>query len=116
MRWTLLALSLALAGCREQTPGYALIGDGARGQMLVSRYGCTSCHVIPGVGERGMVGPPLDGMAARRYLAGHFPNVPQEMIEWIRWPQRLKPGSAMPDLGVGDRDARDIAAYLYTLR
>jgi cytochrome c1 len=104
------------AACREQTPGYALIGDPARGHLLVGRYGCASCHVIPGASDRGLVGPPLAHMAQRRYVAGHFPNVPQNLIEWIRFPAELKPATAMPDLGVGDRDARDIAAYLYTLR
>ena len=117
MRRALLALSILLAAtCREQTPGYALIGDPARGHLLVGRYGCASCHVIPGASERGLVGPSLDRMAERRYVAGHFPNVPQNLIEWIRFPEQLKPNTAMPDLGVGDRDARDIAAYLYTLR
>jgi cytochrome c len=37
-------------------------------------------------------------------------------VQWIRDPQHLKPGTAMPDLAVGERDARDIAAYLHTLR
>jgi cytochrome c1 len=37
------------------------------------------------------------------------------MVRWLQAPQKLKPGSAMPDLGLSERDARDIAAYLETL-
>jgi cytochrome c1 len=112
----LVTLLFLVAACGERAPGYALIGDTERGHALVERYGCPACHVIPGSGTRGLVGPPLDRMAARAYLAGRFPNVPQNMVQWIRFPQQLKPRTAMPDLGVTDRDARDIAAYLYTLR
>jgi cytochrome c1 len=38
------------------------------------------------------------------------------MIKWIQHPQEIDPKNAMPDMGVTDRDAKDIAAYLYTLR
>jgi cytochrome c1 len=45
-------------------------------------------------------------------LAGRLPNGPENLERWLRGPQAVKPGSAMPDLGVTERDARDIAAYL----
>ncbi len=88
--------------------GYA--GDPERGRALVTAYGCVSCH------DPGQVGPPLQEMATRGYLAGRFPNVPGVMQQWLRDPQSLKPGTAMPNLGVTRRDADDIAAYLATLR
>ena len=31
-------------------------------------------------------------------------------------PRRVRPGTPMPEMGVTERDARDIAAYLYTLK
>jgi len=37
-------------------------------------------------------------------------------VLWLREPQRVNPDSAMPDLGVSERDARDMAAYLATLQ
>jgi cytochrome c2 len=80
-------------------------------------YGCPTCHVIPGVrGATGKVGPPLTGVADRVYLAGRVANEPQNMIDWIRNPQKIDPQTAMPNTGVTERDARDIAAYLYTLK
>jgi cytochrome c1 len=61
-----------------------------------------------------MVGPPLDGIALRTIIAGHLANTPDSMQHWIRDPQHVSPGTAMPDLHVGEQDARDITAFLYT--
>jgi hypothetical protein len=49
------------------------------------------------------------------YVAGKFPNTAETLVAWIRDAPAMAPLTAMPDLGVDDRDARDIAAYLYTL-
>jgi len=88
-----------------------------RGRVAIQQYACPTCHVIPGIrGPDAQVGPPLDGIAGQVYLAGVLLNKPTHMIEWLRYPQKVKPLSAMPNLGVTQRDARDIAAYLYTLR
>jgi mono/diheme cytochrome c family protein len=92
-------------------------GDPSRGKIALPQYACTTCHEIPGVvGARSPVGPPLGGIAARKYLAGVLPNTPPNMIRWLRFPQQVDPHTAMPDLGVSERDARDIAAYLDTLK
>ena len=37
------------------------------------------------------------------------------MVRWIRDAPSLSPGTAMPAMPVSDAQARDIAAYLYTL-
>lgn len=84
-------------------------GDPERGPQLMARYGCSSCH------DRASVGPALEHMARRSYIAGRFPNREVWMTRWIQHPQEMKPGTAMPDMNVGDRDARDLAAYLATL-
>jgi cytochrome c2 len=79
--------------------------------------GCGGCHAISLVaGADGLVGPPLAGIATRAELAGHLANTPGNMKRWIQHPQRVAPGSGMPDVGLTDRQTRDIAAYLYTLR
>lgn len=90
-------------------------GDPHRGQQMFVKYGCGSCHGVKHVPKAtGMVGPPLDGIAIRAVLAGKLANNPPNMQRWIRDPQGVTPGTAMPDLGVGERDARDITAFLYT--
>jgi cytochrome c2 len=92
-------------------------GTPAHGKELIRTYGCVSCHTIPGIdGARGQVGPSLAGIASRTYLAGKLPNQPANMIRWIRLPQEVSPGTAMPELGVTEQDGKDIAAYLYTLK
>jgi cytochrome c len=118
MRAAVLVL-LLLTGCRQddRTARQLTGGFPWRGREAIDRYGCGTCHEIPGVhGARGLVGPPLTNIADRMYLAGQLPNTPDNMKRWIREPQSVESGSAMPNLNVTETDARDIAAYLYTLR
>ena len=90
-------------------------GDPRRGEAMFIQYGCGSCHAVKNVRNAvGSVGPPLDGIAVRTIIAGHLANKPGNMEKWIRDPQRVSPGTAMPDLNVGEADARDITAFLYT--
>jgi cytochrome c len=90
-------------------------GDPVRGESMFIQYGCGSCHAVKNVrGATGMVGPPLDGIALRVIIAGRLSNTPGNMQKWIRDPQQVSPGTAMPDLNVGAEDARDITTFLYT--
>ena len=90
-------------------------GDPLRGEAMFIQYGCGSCHALKNVRTAvGSVGPPLDGIALRVIIGGHLSNTPDNMQKWIRDPQQVAPGTAMPDLNVGAQDARDITAFLYT--
>ena len=92
-------------------------GDPARGRGLMRHYGCAGCHEIPGVrGADGRVGPSLDHVAGRLYIAGVLPNSAANMLRWIEDPPAQAPGTAMPRTGATGQQARDIVAYLYTLR
>jgi cytochrome c2 len=89
-------------------------GDPERGEAMFIQYGCGSCHAMKNVRTAvGAVGPPLDGIGTRVIIAGHLANTPANMEQWIRDPQHVSPGTAMPDLHVGEEDARDITAFLY---
>ena len=120
----MLALVGSLVGCNsggpsaiERKAAEMTGGEPSRGKGIIRRYGCSTCHAIPGVeGARGQVGPSLEGIASRAYLAGKLPNTPANMLKWIREPQEVQPGTAMPELGVTEQDGKDIAAYLYTLQ
>jgi mono/diheme cytochrome c family protein len=91
--------------------------DAGRGKRAINQYLCVTCHRIPGiVGPNAPVGPPLEGIGTRAFIAGALPNTPENMVRWLRDPPRYDPRTAMPDLGVSERDARDIAAYLATLK
>ncbi len=89
-------------------------GDWRRGKAAIARYQCGSCHVIPGIyGATGQVGPDLTGIGTRAIFAGDQANDPAALARFIAHPQRVRPGGAMPELGIGEADARNIAAYLY---
>lgn len=88
-------------------------GNRARGRLALTQYACHSCHLLPGVtGPQTFVGPNLDGLGQRAFIAGKLPRTEENLIRWIMAPQEVKPGSSMPPLGVSERDARDMAAYL----
>ena len=92
-------------------------GDAGRGKATIDNLGCGACHMIPGIDDaRGTVGPPLIYFGRRVFIAGEVPNTTAFLIQWIRAPQSIEPKTAMPNLGVTESQARDIAAYLYTLR
>jgi cytochrome c len=116
----LLFIFLALTSCNQNAEREAAAmtgGNPARGREVISRYGCSTCHTIPGVnGAEGLVGPPLTQIASRSYIAGVMPNTPDNMIRWIQNPPQIDKLTAMPNLGVNEQDARDIAGYLYTLK
>lgn len=114
----LLASAGGLEGCSSSGEQVAVLGgDSERGRTALDGFGCGTCHEIPGVrGAVGAVGPPLTRFALRAYIAGQLPNQPENLIRWVQNPQAVEPGTAMPNLGVGPAVARDMAAYLYTLR
>lgn len=92
-------------------------GSPDRGHDLIMRYGCGSCHAIPGIpGANATVAPSLAGIATQSYIAGVLTNSPDHLREWIMDPPKIDSNTAMPNLGVSAQDARDISAYLYTLR
>jgi len=111
-------LALALSGCAqgdEQTEAQHAAAQ--RGAALIAHYGCGSCHTIPGIDNaEGLVGPPLTHWSRRGYIAGVLPNDPDNLQFWIQHPQQVVPGVDMPDLGVDQRDSRDIAAYLDAIK
>jgi cytochrome c len=103
----------ALSGCEPHPEAAAL----QRGQRLLAQYQCGSCHVVPGVaGAGGHQAVPLAAFGVRSYIAGRLPNDRETLVQWIVSPASLVPGTPMPDMGVSEADARDMAAYLHSLQ
>lgn len=110
----LTCLALLLWECGP-TSSPVVNGDPSRGAAAVYRYGCGSCHSIVHIANaHGLVGPPLDNIRDRMYIAGMLENNPTNMQRWIRNPKSVNPRTAMPNLGVSAQDAADIAALLYS--
>jgi len=112
-----LVVLATISACSDPSLHPKAAGDAERGRTLLQQYGCGACHSIPGIRcAIGTIGPPLDRLGRRVYVAGVLVNSPAELERWIREPDVVKPGTAMPNAHVTEQDARDIVAYLYGLR
>ena len=106
-----------VTGCAESRAPLSVTGDPKAGRAAVERHQCGACHTIPEVADaRGLVGPPLGAYRRRVYLAGKLPQEPALLARWIQDAPSLSPQTAMPRTAVTDREAHDIAAFLYQLR
>jgi cytochrome c2 len=123
---------LSLAACAPPPPppkpattdakpaGAPIAGDAAAGRTLFTAKGCIACHTAQGVqGATGTIGPNLNGIgdvAKRPKLTDGANNTPEHIREWIKDPQKLKPGTMMPNLQLSDKEADDLTALLLTLK
>ncbi|NNM75191.1 c-type cytochrome [Enterovirga aerilata] len=118
-RAALAVLLVPLAGCDAPSPPEHLAipgSDPERGRALVLSYGCGACHLVPGVpGARGTVGPSLEGWSGRALLAGIAANTPRNLVPWLLDPPAMLPRTGMPAVGLTEPEARDVAAFLYTI-
>ena len=110
---------LLLAACkpppddRHHMPG----ADPAAGRAVVQRVGCAACHVFPDIDwPRGSLGPNLGDFADQGLIAGRVANRPDRLAAFVRDAPSLIPGTTMPAMPISERESRDVAAYLYTLR
>lgn len=111
-----VAVVAALGGC-DRPDRAPSVGDAKAGEITIERQACGNCHIIPGIQNSiGLVGPSLDHFGSRRMVAGLLANTPPDLVRWLRSPQTVLKGNAMPDMGLSERQARDVAAYLYTLK
>jgi cytochrome c len=112
----ILLLPLLMAACQPESLSRAG-ADPQRGRRLMAQYQCGSCHSVEGVfAADGRIGPALDRFGRRSYITGELPNTAERLQQWLVDPPASVPGTMMPVLGVSDADARDIAAYLLSLR
>jgi cytochrome c2 len=115
-RLLLCALAL-LAGCQGKPPAKGVQGDPERGRIALAQHACRACHMIPGVtGPETHVGRSLVDLAERRFIAGSLPNTQANLVRWIRDPKSVDPNTAMPAMGVNERDALDMTAWLLTAK
>jgi cytochrome c oxidase subunit II len=112
-----------------------ITGDPQRGAQQFARSACIGCHTVRGTVATSPVGPNLTHIATRSTIAaGVYPNDARHLRLWIKNARMMKPGIAMPTLGLGQRDPitgatvsqglgglndqqiADIVAYLQALR
>jgi cytochrome c len=92
------------------------IGDPQAGRRLFAQKGCGGCHTIQGVATAsGIAGPNLTNIGLRPTLAGEaIPNTPAMMVRWLLDPALVKPGTTMPNVGLSQSEAQDLAAFLFS--
>lgn len=117
---SIASLFLLTSGCTggrtERAYRVATGGTSESGRKIIESKKCGACHTIPGIRTaRGRVAPPLYFFSQRSFVAGEVPNTVENLVKWVKAPQSIEPGTAMPNLGLSDQEARDVAAYLYTL-
>jgi cytochrome c1 len=120
IRAVALAALIAAMACRgagtDRSYPVSTGGDRTRGLAAIGHFGCAACHAIPGVRAlHGRLAPPLGDFAHRAVIAGVLPNSPANLTRWLIDPPSISPRTAMPALGLTDQEARDVAAYLYSL-
>jgi mono/diheme cytochrome c family protein len=114
----ILALSMLLAACKPPPEERHPMAEASaeRGRAVIARVGCASCHTVPGIRwPEGQVGPSLHGFAASNLISGRLPNRPDVLAAYVADAPAVLPGTTMPAMPISEREARDVAAYLYTL-
>ena len=96
-------------------------GDPQAGREKIIVHDCHSCHEIPGVPLNPQrKGPSLKHWAGQSTIAKKLPNTPENLEDYIEHPERMRHGSSVKNemslSSVKPADAKDIAAYLYSLR
>ncbi|MGS1116827.1 cytochrome c oxidase subunit II [Castellaniella sp. UC4442_H9] len=77
---------------------------------------CAGCHTVRGTEAQGAFGPDLTHLGSRRRIAaGTLANTPEELLDWVRHAQKIKPESLMPSFSLKPREAAALGAYLATL-
>ena len=99
----------------------------AEGRRIFTSAVCTACHAVAGTNAAGTIGPNLTLFGTRPYIgAGAAENTRENLIQWIKDPQSMKPGTLMPGTrrpggdmpptNLTDAEVRAIAAYLSSLK
>lgn len=116
--WPGLAILVCFPACKPVTDDRHDMPAASpeRGLVAIAASGCGACHAVPGLDwPRGELGPALDSFAERTLIAGKLPNRPDLLAAYVRNAPAFTPGSAMPAMPLTEVQARDVAAYLYTL-
>jgi cytochrome c oxidase subunit 2 len=87
------------------------------GRTVLESKTCAMCHTVAGTRARSRVGPILTHFASRGTIAaGAAPNERARLAEWIRDPQKLKPGTLMPANALSPADLEALLDYLESLK
>lgn len=101
-----------MKGVQAKEPATATSPLAAEGQQIFDKS-CLGCHAVAGKG--GKMGPNLTNFADRERVAGIKAHTPQNIAEWLKDPQKMKPGNKMPNLNLDDTQVKALVEYMGTL-
>ncbi len=104
--------SKGMKGVQAAEPVAATAASAAQGQEIFNKS-CLGCHAVAGKG--GKMGPNLTNFADRERVAGILAHTPENVAEWLKDPQKVKPGNNMPNLNLDDAQTKALVDYLQTL-
>ncbi len=119
-----LAQALARARAKDPFALEHLAGDPEKGKTLVNTMGCGTCHAMSG-GELLASAIPVTLEPAVLEVGMRFaPDLalvqgrmaPDTLASWLLDPQSLKDDAMMPKIPMSEQDARDMAAYLLSVK
>ena len=99
----------------ERTAGGGGGDDLAAQGLEIMESTCAACHLVEGTAAQGAVGPELTHFASESQIADVAENTPENLRDWLADPPAMKPGTAMPNLGLTDQQLDALVEYLYTL-
>ncbi|WP_026694438.1 cytochrome c oxidase subunit II [Peribacillus kribbensis] len=103
-----------IAGLKSGNQTQSLSKSEAEGKSLFNEN-CLTCHAVEAQVEN-KKGPNLAGFAERERVAGILPNTKEHLEDWMKDPQKFKPGSEMPKVkGLDKKEYEKLAEYLQTL-
>ncbi|HEX7056117.1 MAG TPA: cytochrome c oxidase subunit II [Bacilli bacterium] len=96
-----------------KTPA-SISADAKQGEEIFKKKQCIACHAI--TPDQIGTGPNLAGFGDRQVVAGFRPHTAEWIEKWVKNPQEVKPGTLMPNLGLTDDEAKQVAKYLLELK
>lgn len=110
--WLIAIIPVFVFSCHNESDNPD--DDTLSAEVLMIQKGCTSCHQLQKLqAATGLVGPPLDAMSQKTYIAGVLPNTEENLVKWLMNPQHFHVASAMPNSNITPQEAIKISAYLW---
>jgi len=101
----------------QQTPSAKAAEGSTDISSAFTASACIACHTVGGTRARGKMGPDLTHLMSRETIAAmETPNNAENLREWIKDPQKMKPGNKMPAVKISDAQLDRMVAYLTTLQ
>jgi len=89
----------------------------SKGRQVFETTACVNCHTISGTNAKGKFGPDLTHLMSRETIAaGAALNTRENLRDWVKDPENIKPGSLMPAMQLDEQDLDAVTDYLLSLR